>query len=325
MICTRCGGQVSDTEKFCSHCGEAVNRSELMSVENQIYNEEKREEADKFFCKSCGHEIKDDKDYCEYCGQDIKNEQKKHCTKCGNLLEDKQLFCDKCGQRVSSVSLTKKVSKLRNNFSKKKIIIATISFVALISLIITGINVIPKLATPYETYLAEGDYIKAFERAGTDEKQLVVKENIVAVVCGEAKENLKDSSSFVLREVYVEKGLKNVVIKDQGNNSYGAAVSSYVWYQWDDENKEFRSWGSCTDFEEEEYYSWDDTDDKVEKIANNIVKQHVKDTVSDEKLKLSTEVVDRINGLFKKGKLGNIELLDYAKEMLNKQDDNSKS
>lgn len=80
-------------------------------------------------------------------------------------------------------------------------------------MVITGAILIPKLLIPYDTYMIEGDYEKAYNKAGDEEKELVIKENIAVVVSALTKEKLKDSSSFVLREVYVEKGMKNVVVK----------------------------------------------------------------------------------------------------------------
>ncbi len=163
-------------------------------------------------------------------------------------------------------------------------------------MVITGAILIPKLLIPYDTYMIEGDYEKAYNKAGDEEKELVIKENIAVVVSALTKEKLKDSSSFVLREVYVEKGMKNVVVKEQGNNSIGAAVTGYVWFQ------------------------WDDRDEQIDKMAGNLVKGHVKEAISNKKFKMSTAVTDRINGLNKKGKLGDIELLDEAKAILGKKE-----
>lgn len=98
--------------------------------------------------------------------------------------------------------------------------------------------------------------------------------------------------------------MKNVVLKSQGNNSYGGAVTAYVWYQWDDK---------------------DDKDDMVEKFAPNLVINHVKNVVSEKKLKMESAVVDRINGLNENGKLGDIKLLDEAKPILGKKENDAES
>lgn len=321
--CPYCATKSANSVNSESPVNPTVETNAAKEVEQNATTDDYSEP--KLFCKHCGNEIVNNDDYCNRCGRDIYDEGKKHCTNCGKVLETKQSFCDKCGQKVSNIVMPKAVSDVKNKFSKKKIIIAAIALVVLVSMVITGVKLIPKLFVTYDTYMAEGDYKKAYDKAADDEKELVIKENIAAIVSALTKESLKDSGSFVLREVYVEEGMKNVVLKEQGNNSYGGAVSGYVWYQWDDEDLEFKSWGSCYDFEEEEFKSWDDTDDKIEKLADNLVKSHVKTVVSEKKLKMDSAVVDRINELNKNGKLGDIKLLDEAKTILEEKDDDTKS
>ena len=88
---------------------------------------------------------------------------------------------------------------------------------------------------------------------------------------------------------------------------------------------EFRSYGSCSDFDKEEIKSWDDTDDMIDKLTENIVKDFVKDFIDQKKLKMESSAVNRINDLNKNGKLEDIKLLDQAKKILDKKDDDSKS
>lgn len=323
--CPYCSTKSANSVEYESPVNPTVETSVANEVEQNATTDDYSEPQSKLFCKYCGNEIINNEDYCNRCGRNIYDEDKKHCTNCGKELEAKQSFCDKCGQKVSIIVMPKAVSDVKNKFSKKKIIAAAIGLVVLVSMVITGVKLLPKLFVTYDTCMAEGDYQKAYDKAGDDEKELVIKENIAAIVSSLTKESLKDSSSFVLREVYVDEGMKNVVLKEQGNNSYGGAVSGYVWYQWDDEDAEFKSWGSCNNFEEEEFKSWDDTDDKIEKLADNIVKIYVKKVVSQKKLKMDSAVVDRINGLNKNGKLGDIMLLDEAKTILGKKDNSTKS
>lgn len=323
--CPYCSTKSEEPVNYNSPVSPTVDKSIAEErTQNDTTNDSSKTQS-KLFCKHCGNEIANNNDYCNHCGRDIHDENKKHCTNCGKVLEANQTFCDKCGQKVSNVIMPKAVSNVKNKFSKKKILTASIALVVLVSLVITGVKLIPKLFVSYDTYMAEGDYKKAYDKANDEEKELVIKENIAAIVSSLTKESFKDSSSFILREVYVEEDMKNVVLKEQGNNSYGGAVSGYVWYQWDDENAEFNSWGSCNNFDVEEFNSWDDTDDKVEKLANNLVKNHVKDVISEKKLKMDSTVVNRINELNKNGKLENIQLLDEAKTILGKKDNNTKS
>lgn len=323
--CPYCSAKSEKLVDYDLPVNSTVEISETKVVEKNSTTDDYSESQSRVFCKHCGNEIVVNNDYCSHCGRDIYDEEKRHCTNCGKVLEKKQAFCDKCGQKVTSIVLPKAVSEVKNKFSKKKIIIAAIALIVLVGIVITGVKLVPKLFVTYDVYMAEGDYEKAYDKAVEDEKELVIKENIAAIVSALTKESLKDSSSFILREVYVEENMKDVVLKEQGNNSYGGAVSGYVWYRWNEEDAEFESWGSCYDFEEEEYNSWDDDDDKLDKLADNIVKTYVKNVISEKKLKMESSVVDRINGLNKNGKLGDIKLLDEAKSILGKKDDETKS
>lgn len=329
--CEVCQREYDDQLENCPYCvgktADSLNNgsSTPPTVNQNNTTDSVSESQSKLFCKYCGNEIVKNNDYCNHCGRDIYDEDKKHCTNCGKVLEANQTFCDKCGQKVSNVIIPKAVYDVKNKFGKKKIITATIALVVLVGVIITGVTFIPKLFIPYDTYMAEGDYQKAYNRAGDDEKKLVIKENIAAIVASLTKESFKDSNSFVLREVYVEENMKNVVLKEQGSNSYGGTVSGYVWYQWDDKSAEFKSMGSCNNFETEEFYSWDDTDDKLEKLANNLVKSHVKTVISEKKLQMESAVAERINELNKNGKLESIKLLDETKAILEKEDNSTKS
>ena len=324
--CPYCNTNPADSVNYNSPENQTTVEKNLTDGETQNdTSDESFELQTKLFCKHCGNEIINNNDYCNHCGRDVNDKNIKHCINCGKVLEAKQTFCDKCGQKVSNIKIPNAISNVKNKFSKKKIIVAAIALVVLVSIVITGVKLIPNLFVSYDAYMAEGDYEKAYDKAGNDEKELVIKENIAAIVSSLTKESLKDSTSFVLREVYVEEGMKNIVLKEQGNNSYGGAVSGYVWYRWDDENAEFEAWGSCNDFDVEEFKSWDDTNDMIDKLANNLVKTHVKDVISEKKLKMDSAVVDRINQLNKNGKLENIKLLDEAKTILEKKDDDTKS
>lgn len=338
--CEKCQKEYQNILEKCPYCNSEERTIDLvwsenrencsteLQVENVDENKQLMEEESitqhKTFCKYCGNIIKEGNDYCNHCGRDIYDKDKRHCTNCGNVLKSKQTFCDKCGHKATRIKLPKKLIDVKQHISKKKMIETVIAVVFVLALVITGIKVVPKFFVKYDTYLAEGNYEKAYAKAGEDEKDLVVKENIAAIVSSLIKESLKDSSSFVLREVYIEE-MKNVVIKNQGNNSYGGAVSDYVWYQWNEKKSEFESWGSCSDFDKEKIESWDDTDDMLDKLAGNIVKNHVEDVIDKKDLKLDSATVNRINGLNKSGKLGDVKLLDQAKKILEKKEDDSKS
>lgn len=226
--CERCQKEYEEILERCPYCdsedhtinlalsenGESPTRLQVENVdENKQLMEDEIITQHKTFCKYCGNIIKEGNDYCNHCGRDIYDKDKRHCINCGNVLESKQTFCDKCGYKATSIKLPPKLMDVKQHISKKKMIITVIAAVFVLVLVVTGIKVVPKFFVKYDTYLAEGNYEKAYDKAGEDEKDLVVKENIAAIVSSLIKENLKDSSSFVLREVYIEEGMKNVVIK----------------------------------------------------------------------------------------------------------------
>lgn len=330
--CATCKKEYDENLENCPYCGisevlqsDSTIRTSSENVQDVENDTNINMATKKIFCKHCGTEIVDGNDYCNHCGRGIVDENEKHCVNCGKILEPKQSFCDSCGQKVATVIIPKPVTNLKSKFSKKKIIISAVAVAVVVGIICVGVKVFPIIFKSYDTYMAEGDYKKAYDKADQDEKELVLKENIAVVISSDIKESLKDSSSFVLRDVWVEEDMKNIVIKEQGNNSYGGAVSGYCWYKWDEEDEEYQCWISVSDFEEEEEYSWDDTDEKIEKLLTNSAKEHMEEIVSEKKLKLDSTVVARINELNKKGIMEKVELLNEVKAIANKNDDESES
>ncbi len=338
--CEKCQKEYEDFLEDCPFCNsesvadtietneEDKSFDKLQSNTNNERNyqpeENEIENHPKMFCKYCGNEIVTDSDYCNRCGRDIYDKDKRHCTKCGNILEPKQTFCDKCGQKASIIKLPSKIKNVKEHFSKKKMVVSIMVAVFAIALVVTGIKVIPNFFVKYDTYMAEGNYEKAYDKAGDEEKKLVLKENIAAVVSSLDKESLYDSNSFVLREIYIDETMKSVVIKEQGNNKVGGTISGYTWYKWNDEKSEFNSFGSCSDFDTEKINSWDDEDEKLEKALDITVKFFIKEAIGRKEWKMDSATVSRINDLNKSGKLGDVKLLNQAKEIVEK-DDSSKS
>ncbi len=314
--CEKCGNVYSDEILECPYC----NREEQNSITDAAEAEQKPE-TDKCFCKYCGTEIVKGNDFCTHCGRSIEKKGVKHCVQCGQILTEGQQFCDKCGQKVAFAVLPKSVEKIKRKLNKKLIIVLLAALVAVAGLAVVAVNVIPKLFVSPEDYLVQGNYEKAYEKAKKEKKDLVFRENIVAAVSRDAKENLKDANSFVLREAYVTDDALNVVLGVQGANSFGGTVTSWCVYTYEKEDKKFILWNNITDFEKEEDYSWDDSNEKFEKALQNLSKTLAKSIIEEEKNKLDSEVVDRINGLNKEGELSSVELMDVVKEKLDSIED----
>ena len=73
-------------------------------------------------------------------------------------------------------------------------------------------------------------------------------------------------------------------------------------------------WDSYTDLNEEDYYSWQDYDEKMEIMLNNLIKERIKTIMADSSTKISSTSVDNINSLFEKGILDDVTLLSVNKK-----------
>lgn len=277
-------------------------------------------------CSKCGTELAEGQDFCPKCGTPKGGVKKNVCGKCGNELAEGQDFCPKCGQRaglavdsnVSAAINSYNGSVNKQNQKKKKTPIIISLVVGIFILAAVAFKVVaPKIFIDMEGYLEQGNYEKAYEKAKTDDERLEVKmENIVAVQSAFSAENLKDPSSFTLRDAYYIEGKDNdgkpfarLVLYISGANSYGASVSSYWLYIWDNDDKEWGYFTSVSDLSEEEYSKYDDDDDRLEKLIDNLGRRSIKSTMQDGK-KLSKDAVKRINAMFENDTLDDVDLLD---------------
>ncbi len=287
---------------------------------------EKKETKAMATCSKCGMEIGEDQDFCPKCGTPKDAPKKNVCGKCGNELAEGQEFCPKCGQKAG-LAVDSNVSSAIDQFNagvsqanakkKKAPIVAAVAIIIVILLAVVGAKVAPKIFIDCEGYLEQGNYEKAYEKAKTDEDKYKVRaENAVAVQSAFSADNLKDPASFSLRDAYYEEDknddgetTKGMVLYISGANSYGASVSSYWYYTWDGEDKEWEYFCSVSDLSDEEYSKYDDDDDKVEKLLNNIGRAGIKVVMKDG-IKLDKAAVKRINAMFEEDTLDDVDLLD---------------
>lgn len=278
-------------------------------------------------CANCGAPLGADQAFCPKCGV-AKNATPKKlvCGKCGAELTEGQEFCSKCGQKVG-LAVDNNVSSAINQFNagvdkanakkKKTPIVIAVAIVIVILAAVAFKTVAPKIFIDAEGYMAQGNYQKAYEKAkGDDEKTAVIAENAAAVQSAFSADNLKDPSSFSLRDAYFYKSknddgdsIYRLVLYISGSNSYGASVSSYWLYTWDTDEDDWSYWTSVSDLSEEDYNSWDDADDKLEKLFDNLGRDMIKTAMSDG-TKVSKDGVKRINAMFEEDTLDDVELLD---------------
>ena len=70
LVCSACGGSITNKTKFCSECGRKINH-----------------------CPKCGNDIADDASKCSSCGY----EKPRVCPICGAEISSKSKFCSECG------------------------------------------------------------------------------------------------------------------------------------------------------------------------------------------------------------------------------------
>lgn len=135
----------------------------------------------------------------------------------------------------------------------------------------------------------------------------VVAENIIAVLSEEASDLLKDPSSFVLREGFYYGHIASsgglfeaAVLYLSGNNSYGAAVSSYWLYAYNDAEE-------CWEF----LCDYDTTYIDSEDSAGDAFRKSIAKQVMGDGIELRKDQIKRINTMFKEDVLDEVVLIDH--------------
>ncbi len=163
-----------------------------------------------------------------------------------------------------------------------------------------------KVEITIESLLKEGNYEEAYTRSSDEDKVSVLDENLIACICAEAYPQLKNPESFTLRDAWIDKSKRKIVLHIGGTNSYGGTISSYWYYTFDDE---YKLYTTVSDFDKEELYTWDDVDEMLEKVLTNAAKEEIKKIVYNDALKLDKDSIKNINYLFENDKLGEVIML----------------
>lgn len=264
-------------------------------------------------CSNCGAPMGDDQAFCPKCGTK-KAADKKLCSQCGFELIEGQDFCPRCGTKSSvEVALQTNAAidafnaNITNGKKKKSKLVPVI--IAVIIVAILAVLVLPKILITPEKLMAEGNFAEAYEKADAVEKPQVKATNAVAVCSAMCVDVLKDSASFDLRDAWYDSSTGAVTLKVAGNNSYGNTVINYWYYTWDDEDYEYTKIAAVSSFEEETIYSWDDTDERIEKILNNSARLLMQRMMVSSN-ELTVENVQIINNLFYEGILDDVLIID---------------
>ena len=315
--CEKCGKEFVDSMQSCDACGGALTE------------EKPQETEEKTFCIYCGGEIAEGNTYCTKCGKSSVEAGKRHCIHCGTPLKENQKFCAKCGAKTNVVvvpkgveTATEKVTEKMKQVNTKKTKRICIAVVVVLILILLGKTVVPQLLNSTEDYLAAGDYAAAYEKAKPEEKEAVLKENLVAVLCADVKEYMKVPDSFDLRKVWCDLEKNLVVIEAGGENSFGGVVTNYWYCEYDEDEKKYELVTSVSDLDEEEIYTYlDSADERLEKIWKNIIRGEISETLDKKDIGLDDAAIDRINALNKEDLLDDVVLIDEVKELYPTEED----
>lgn len=275
------------------------------------------------------------------------------CPNCGTLLQEGQKFCPGCGQMLGAADPAGSFNTgnpmnpmnpanpmnpenpmnpanpmnptampygapgipKRKSKALPWVIVAVVVVVvaALAALVLVSSDMFASV----ETLCARGDYTRAYEKA-SEEKKLAVKAESIAAECSAfAVDNLKDPSSFKLREVYYLEEINddgepfgNIALYLSAANSYGASVGNYWLFRWDEDDDEWSYFCSVADLELEEYSDYDDEDEMFEKLVDNVGRLSIENAMI-KGIELDKSAVKRINTLFERDMLDDVTAIYF--------------
>lgn len=226
------------------------------------------------------------------------------CPECGKEISDQADVCINCGY---SMKKARKKSAGKRVLKVVRIVLPILIAIA----VLFGVwkLLLPDLFTSADTFLARGDYQRAYEKTSNeDEKALLLIENQVAVACQDVIDSLKDPTSFSLSEAaYIENS--QLLLAVVGRNSYGGSVTNYWVYDYAGDGR-YKYRDCLTDFEIEDTYDWESASEQYEKNLRNLLKLDIELDLSRGRYDfLPDENLQHINALFAAGKLNDVKLI----------------
>lgn len=239
------------------------------------------------------------------------------CPKCGESLNDEQNFCSKCGEKVGLAvknGVNTAINQLNTNVNKttkkvKKSVKIIITITSILILVSIGVFIVPHIFLSVDDLCAQGNYIKAYNKAKDDEKMEVKAESIAAEKSYYLSDDLKEPLSFKLTDVYY-----NEVTNDDGSmdaqillctnsyNNYGEKVDDNWLYLWDD-NKEWVYIPSTIDLGG----TYNDLEKIAEELEYSLEWSEFIKTIKNDGIKLDKSAIKRINDMLKTDTFNEIE------------------
>lgn len=241
------------------------------------------------------------------------------CKKCGCRVGDTASFCEKCGAPMAEFGIKEsknaEVQKGKDLKTRPPIFVV-IALVCIAALGVFCIKVAPKFFRDAESYMAEGDYQTAYEKAKSDaERNDIFVENLAAVQSADVVSNLKFPTSFVLNNAYYldDDGNCKLVLDLYGQNSFGESVVNYWMYSKDTNDGSWQFTCAFGDLEDEETSSWDSDETVYRKIIDNVNKKEIQKVMLEGRLagnRVDKNGIKRINDMAVSGTLDAVKLLN---------------
>jgi len=224
-----------------------------------------------------------------------------HCPECGKEISSTSKTCLNCGYKLNDHSL----------ITKRMIYFITLILTMIILIVVTGIGLYKiGIFKTADDYLKEGNYESAYKKARGEKKDLIYKENLLAYMCKNIVSDLKDPSSFKLRDVYYAEDDKKIVFEIGAKNSYGGLVVNYWYYTYDEDKQEYILYTTFSSLEKQTIYKYaDSSSEKIEKTLKNLALSYVKEIMSKSANRVEESIVKNINYLFEKELLNNVTLI----------------
>ncbi len=251
-------------------------------------------------CRHCGAALTPSELFCTQCGTPRGEKKTEPCPGCGEKLTYGQKFCPRCGKKRSwktGVKMNLQVQQSKCILKVIGVLLVVCSLIAACVILALQSTSEPAPELTVSELCAEGRYAEAYEKAEAEDRRDIWLENSVAYLSAGILHELEQPEAFELKAAYwLEKvdsdgSLSRYILFEVFEQTkYGYPKSNRYWvFEW-----------------VFDYGEWSEIDsDESEAIAASVKQEGAK-------LRLSS--TKRINTLFEKNLLENIELLTVDEE-----------